>query len=81
MASRTETIIRNRNGRLIAPHFAVLPIETVQALHAEYGERPTRILTANRTPQTRLAAEVAGIEIMYKPIAADALEAFVLHAG
>ncbi|AOF93740.1 PAS-domain containing protein [Sinorhizobium sp. RAC02] len=55
-------------------------IETAQALHAEYGERPTRILTANRTPQTRLAAEAAGIEIMYKPIAADALEAFVLHA-
>ena len=56
-------------------------IETVQALHAEYGERPTRILTANRTPQTRLSADAAGIEIMYKPIAAEALEAFVLHAG
>ena len=24
MASRIETIVRNRNGRLIAPHFAVL---------------------------------------------------------
>ncbi|MCF3639634.1 PAS-domain containing protein [Rhizobium sp. TRM95111] len=56
-------------------------IETVQALHDEYGERPTRILTANRTPQTRLAADAAGIEIMYKPIAADALEAFVLHSS
>ncbi|HLP69564.1 MAG TPA: hybrid sensor histidine kinase/response regulator, partial [Rhizobium sp.] len=56
-------------------------IETVQALHAEYGERPTRILTANRTPQTRLDADAAGIEIMYKPIAADALEAFVLQSG
>uniref|UniRef100_UPI0028A1114A ATP-binding response regulator n=1 Tax=Shinella sp. TaxID=1870904 RepID=UPI0028A1114A len=56
-------------------------IETVLALHAEYGERPTRLLTANRTPQTRLAADAAGIEVMYKPIAADALEAFVLHAS
>lgn len=56
-------------------------IETVEALYAEYGERPARILTANRTPQTRLAADAAGIEIMYKPIAADVLEAFVLHGG
>lgn len=60
---------------------ALTGIETVQALHAEYGERPTRILTADRKPQTRMAAEAAGIEIMYKPIAADALEAFVLHAS
>jgi signal transduction histidine kinase len=60
---------------------ALTGIETVEALYAEYGERPARILTANRTPQTRLAAAAAGIEIMYKPIAADALEAFVLHAG
>ncbi|MFC3166245.1 PAS-domain containing protein [Ciceribacter thiooxidans] len=60
---------------------ALTGIETVKALHAEYGERPTRILTANRTPKTRLDAEAAGIEIMYKPIAADALEAFVLHSS
>lgn len=60
---------------------ALTGIETALALHSEYGERPTRILTANRTPQTRLAADAAGIEIMYKPIAADALEAFVLYAG
>ncbi|MGB3815495.1 MAG: PAS-domain containing protein [Shinella sp.] len=60
---------------------ALTGIETALALHTEYGERPTRILTANRTPQTRLAADAAGIEIMYKPIAADALEAFVLYAG
>lgn len=56
-------------------------IETVGALHAQYGERPTRILTADYKPQTRLAAEIAGIEIIYKPIAADSLEAFVLNAG
>ncbi|WP_429820495.1 PAS-domain containing protein [Ensifer sp. B1-9] len=60
---------------------ALTGIETVEALYAEYGERPTRILTADRKPQTRMAAEAAGIEIMYKPIAADALEAFVLHAS
>lgn len=60
---------------------AMTGIETVEALHAQHGERPTRILTADRKPQTRMAAEAAGIEIMYKPIAADALEAFVLHAG
>lgn len=57
---------------------ALTGIETVEALHAQHGARPTRILTADRKPQTRLAAEAAGIEIMYKPIAADALEAFVL---
>lgn len=39
MASRTETIIRNRNGRLIAPHFAVLPYidETNLLAVATYG--------------------------------------------
>lgn len=52
-------------------------VETVQALHARHGVRPTRIITANRTPQTRAAAKAAGLEIMLKPIDPEALETFV----
>ena len=32
MASRTKTIVRNRNGRLIAPHFAVLSFMLIHFL-------------------------------------------------
>lgn len=56
-------------------------VETASALHARHGERPTRLITANRDPRTRAAARAAGLEIMFKPIDPDALETFVLHAG
>lgn len=53
-------------------------IQMVQALDARHGRRPTRIITANRAPQIRAAARAAGLEIIYKPIAPEALAAFVL---
>lgn len=56
-------------------------VETLVALRDLHGERPARIITANRTAQTRAAAASAGFEIMFKPIDPDALEAFVLQAG
>lgn len=52
-------------------------VETAQALHARFGERPTRIITADRSPQTRNAASDAALEIIFKPIDPEALEAFV----
>jgi two-component system, sensor histidine kinase len=56
-------------------------VETILALRAQYGDRPTRLITANRTRAVRAAAEAAGVEIMFKPIDSGALEAFVLEAG
>ena len=52
-------------------------VETAQALHAQFGGRPTRIITADRSPQTRKAAQDAALEIIFKPIDPEALEAFV----
>lgn len=56
-------------------------VETAQALHQRHGQRPTRIITANRDPQTRAAARNAGLQIMLKPIDLDQLEDFVRNAG
>ncbi|OAP46903.1 hybrid sensor histidine kinase/response regulator [Sinorhizobium saheli] len=52
-------------------------IETLIALRARHGDRPARIITADRTPGVREACAAADVEIMYKPIDAEALEAFV----
>lgn len=52
-------------------------VETAQALHARFGERPTRIITADRSPETRNAARDAALDIIFKPIDPEALEAFV----
>ena len=54
-------------------------VETVVALHARHGVRPTRLITANRTAETRAAARAAGLEIMFKPIDPVKLAAFVLQ--
>lgn len=53
-------------------------VETAQALHRQFGPRPTRIITADRSPETRQAAAGVGLEILFKPIDAEALEGFVL---
>ncbi|SMG47739.1 hybrid sensor histidine kinase/response regulator [Paracoccus sp. J56] len=55
-------------------------VETAQALHRRFGSRPTRIITADRSPETRRAAGRAGLQILFKPIAPEALEAFVFQA-
>lgn len=52
-------------------------IETARALQDQFGDRPIRLITANRDPQLRLAAQAAGLEILFKPIDTDALEAFI----
>ncbi|WP_151719941.1 hybrid sensor histidine kinase/response regulator [Gemmobacter serpentinus] len=56
-------------------------VETAQVLHRRFGPRPTRIITADRTQDTRDAAGQAGLDIMFKPIDADALGAFVLQSA
>ncbi|MCB5411272.1 hybrid sensor histidine kinase/response regulator [Pseudogemmobacter faecipullorum] len=55
-------------------------VETARILHRTFGQRPTRIITADRTAATRTAAGAAGLEIMFKPIDPDALGAFVLQS-
>jgi two-component system, sensor histidine kinase len=52
-------------------------LETVTALRARHGDRPARIITADRAPSLREACTAIGVEIMYKPIDAAQLEAFV----
>lgn len=56
-------------------------VESVEALYAKYGKRPTRIITADRSAKTRDAARAAGLEIMFKPIDPAALGAFAMQAG
>lgn len=56
-------------------------IDTLTALKTRHGDRPARIITADRTPGVREACAAAAVEIMYKPIDPDALEAFVTRAG
>lgn len=55
-------------------------VETARILHRTFGQRPTRIITADRTAATRTAAGAAGLEIMFKLIDPDALGAFVLQS-
>ncbi|MEI4487106.1 PAS-domain containing protein [Frigidibacter sp. MR17.14] len=55
-------------------------IETVRLLHARYGPRPVRIVTANRSTEVAKACAAAGVEILYKPIETEALESFVMGA-
>ncbi len=56
-------------------------VESAQALHQQFGRRPTRIVTANRDPAIRAAAAEAGLEIIYKPIDQDELEDFVMSSS
>ncbi|WJS86622.1 PAS-domain containing protein [Paracoccus sp. TOH] len=56
-------------------------VETAQALHRRFGMRPTRIITADRSPETGRAAGQAGLQIIFKPIDPEALEAFVCQPG
>lgn len=60
---------------------AMTGVETILALRHQHGARPTRLITANRTPEVRAAAAAAGVEILYKPIDSARLEAFVQEAG
>ena len=48
------------------------------ALAAQHGPRPTRIITANRSPQIRAAAREVGLEIIWKPVDPEELAGFVL---
>ncbi|SFJ81708.1 hybrid sensor histidine kinase/response regulator [Celeribacter neptunius] len=49
-------------------------IENFRAIH---GRVPTRLVTANRSPDVAQAAKLAMIKMLYKPIAPRDLEAFV----
>lgn len=52
-------------------------LETLMALNTRHGDRPARIITADRAPSVREACAAAEVEIIYKPIDPEVLEAFV----
>lgn len=56
-------------------------IETLTALKLRHGDRPARIITADRTPNVRDACAAAEIEIIYKPLDPEVLDAFVTRGG
>ncbi|MEI3855715.1 MULTISPECIES: hybrid sensor histidine kinase/response regulator [unclassified Ensifer] len=56
-------------------------IETLTELKMRHGDRPARIITADRSPSLREACAAVAIEIIYKPIDLAVLEAFVTRAG
>ncbi|PDT81273.1 PAS-domain containing protein [Sinorhizobium sp. BJ1] len=56
-------------------------IETLTALKTRHGDRPARIITADRTPGVREACAKADVEIIYKPLDSEVLEAFVTRGG
>ncbi|MEJ6848026.1 response regulator [Sinorhizobium fredii] len=56
-------------------------IETLTALKLRHGDRPARIITADRTPSVRDACAAAEIEIIYKPLDPEVLDAFVTRGG
>ncbi len=52
-------------------------VEFVTLMRARYGDVPARILTANRTAEARAACAQAKVEVIYKPIDARDLGAFL----
>lgn len=52
-------------------------VETLAALKTRHGDRPARIITADHSVNLRDTCAAADVEIMYKPIDPDTLEAFV----
>lgn len=55
-------------------------LETIAALRALLPGRPVRLVTADRSPELRAAAERAAVTILPKPVGAEALRA-LLGAG
>ncbi len=53
----------------------------VDALHRLHGPIPVRLVTANRTPELRAAAQARGVDVLVKPIDARALLAVVADLG
>jgi signal transduction histidine kinase/CheY-like chemotaxis protein len=56
-------------------------VEFILAVRARHGDVPSRLVTANRGPDVRHQARLAGIEMMMKPIDARALEVFLNSLG
>lgn len=52
-------------------------VEFILSVRARHGDVPSRLVTANRSPEVRNLARVAGIDLMMKPIDSRALEAFL----
>ncbi|MDO9638603.1 MAG: PAS-domain containing protein [Pseudotabrizicola sp.] len=52
-------------------------IDFIRTLRAVHGDVPTRLVTANRSPQVRAQAQAEGVTLMMKPMDARALEAFL----
>jgi signal transduction histidine kinase/CheY-like chemotaxis protein len=56
-------------------------VDFILAVRARHGDVPSRLVTANRGPDVRHQARLAGIEMMMKPIDARALEVFLSSLG
>jgi CheY-like chemotaxis protein len=52
-------------------------VEFVTLMRARYGDVPARVLTANRSAEVRAACEAARVGMIYKPIDARDLGAFL----
>ncbi len=52
-------------------------IEVITRIRARYGRTPTRLVTANRSPELTQAAKAANVEVMFKPIAPKEIESLI----
>lgn len=53
-------------------------IEVIRQMRGLYGAIPARLVTANRSPEVVQHSSGAGVKILYKPIAPQDLERFVM---
>ncbi|MCA0044430.1 hybrid sensor histidine kinase/response regulator [Celeribacter litoreus] len=52
-------------------------IEVITRVRARFGRTPTRLVTANRSPELMKAAKEANVQVMFKPIAPKDIEALI----
>ncbi|MEM8582120.1 MAG: PAS-domain containing protein [Pseudomonadota bacterium] len=55
-------------------------LELIAEVHRRHGSVPTRLISANRSPELRAACNRRGIELLNKPIDPRTLELFLSHA-
>ena len=56
-------------------------VEFLRLMRARYGDVPSRIVTANRSPEVRAQCVAAGIGMLMKPINPRAIEALIQELG
>jgi signal transduction histidine kinase/ActR/RegA family two-component response regulator len=55
-------------------------LDLIEQVHGRHGRMPTRLISANRSPELRSACVTRGIELLNKPIDPRKLEAFLTEA-